>query len=278
MASQADSRDETGTGAVTAGPSGAGRTSAGLHARLLAALGPAITAGEHPPGTVLRTDELAERYEVSRTVVREAVRVLESMRLVESRRRVGVTVLPLDEWNVYDPQVITWRLAGSDRPRQLRSLTTLRSGVEPVAARLAAEHATPEQAAAVTEHALGMVATSRGGRLEEYLVHDIAFHRAVLCASGNEMFARLGEVVAAVLTGRTHHDVMFSDPRQKAVTLHVQVAEAIRERDGERAEAAMRTITVDAMAELDVLVPQNGEGGERSDARAGEKRQGVSST
>ncbi|WP_338146744.1 FadR/GntR family transcriptional regulator [Streptomyces boncukensis] len=230
------------------------RTGQGLHARLLAALGPAITAGVHPPGTVLRADELADRYEVSRTVVREAVRVLESMRLVEVRRRVGVTVLPVHEWNVYDPQVITWRLAGADRPRQLRSLTVLRSAVEPVAARLAAEQGGAQDCARITEQALGMVATSRGQQLENYLVHDVAFHRAVLRASGNEMFARLGDVVAAVLTGRTEHEVMFSDPRQEAVTLHVRVAEAIREGDGPRAESTMRTITEDALSELDVLL------------------------
>lgn len=231
----------------------AGGNGTGLHAHLLASLGPAIAAGEYPPGTVLRTEELAERFEVSRTVVREAVRVLESMRLVESRRRVGVRVLPTEQWNVYDPQVITWRLAGSDRARQLRSLTVLRSAVEPAAARLAAEHATAGECATVTEEAMGMVATSRGGQLERYLVHDVAFHRAILCASGNEMFARLGDVVAAVLAGRTRHEVMFSDPRQEAVTLHVQVAEAIRAGDGPRAEEVMRTITVDAMQELDIL-------------------------
>lgn len=227
----------------------------GLHGRLLDSLGPEITSGTHPRGTVLRTDELAERYEVSRTVVREAIRVLESMHLVESRRRVGVTVLPAHEWNVYDPQVITWRLAGSDRPRQLRSLTVLRSAVEPVAARLAAELASPADCSALTEHALGMVATSRGHQLPAYLVHDVAFHRTVLRASGNEMFARLGDVVAAVLTGRTEHEVMFSDPRPEAVSLHVTVAEAVRQGDGARAEQVMRTITEDALAELDVLVP-----------------------
>lgn len=137
----------------------------GLHAHVLGNLGPSITSGEYPPGSVLRTDELAQRFEVSRTVIREAVRVLESMRLVESRRRVGVTVRPTEEWNVYDPQVIRWRLAGADRPRQLRSLTVLRYSVEPVAAGLAARHATPEQCAALTEQALGMVATSRGQQL-----------------------------------------------------------------------------------------------------------------
>ncbi len=152
----------------------------GLHGRVLDTLGPAITAGEYPPGSVLRTDELAQHFEVSRSVMREAVRVLESMHLVESRRRVGVTVRPESEWNVYDPQVIRWRLTGADRARQLRSLTVLRSAIEPVAAGLAARYATAEQCAELTQFALGMVATSRGHQLEGYLVHDVAFHRVVL--------------------------------------------------------------------------------------------------
>ncbi|MFJ7067380.1 FadR/GntR family transcriptional regulator [Streptomyces sp. NPDC101115] len=227
----------------------------GLHPHVLTSLGLAITAGEYPPGSVLRTDELAERFEVSRTVVREVVRVLESMHLVESRRRVGVIVLPAERWNVYDPQVIRWRLAGADRPRQLRSLTVLRSAIEPVAAGLAALNATPEQCRELTEQALGMVATSRGRQLEAYLVHDVAFHRVVLNASGNEMFARLGDVVAEVLTGRTRHQVMFEDPDPAAVTLHVQVAEAVRERNAARAEELTREIAVGALKELDVLAP-----------------------
>src|SRR5690242_541807 len=159
----------------------------GLHGQVLETLGPAITAGDYPPGSVLRTDELAQRFEVSRSVMREAVRVLESMYLVESRRRVGVTVRPKSEWNVYDPQVIRWRLAGADRPHQLRSLTVLRSAIEPVAAGLAALRATPDQCAALTGAALGMVSTSRGHQLDAYLRHDIDFHRIVLNASGNEM-------------------------------------------------------------------------------------------
>lgn len=227
----------------------------GLHGHVLDTLGPAITAGEYPPGSVLRTDELAQRFDVSRSVMREAVRVLESMHLVESRRRVGVTVRPKSEWNVYDPQVIRWRLAGADRPGQLRSLTVLRSAIEPVAAGLAARHATAEQCAELTECALGMVAHSRGHRLQGYLVHDMAFHRIILTASGNEMFARLGDVVAEVLAGRTHHEVMFEDPDPAAVTLHVQVAEAVREGDAARAEELTREITVGALQELDILAP-----------------------
>ncbi|MEV1011014.1 FCD domain-containing protein [Streptomyces sp. NPDC049881] len=228
---------------------------ADLHGTLLAALGPAITGGEHPPGAVLRTDALAERFGVSRTAVREAVRVLESLRLVESRRRLGVRVRPREEWDVLAPQVIRWRMAGADRPRQLRSLTTLRSAIEPVAAGLAARLATPAQCAEVTALAMDMVATSRGGRLDAYLAHDIAFHRAVLRASGNEMFARLGDVVAEVLTARTRHGVMFPDPDPAAVTLHVRVAEAVRTGDAAGAERLTREITEGALRELDVLAP-----------------------
>jgi DNA-binding FadR family transcriptional regulator len=100
-----------------------------------------------------------------------------------------------------------------------------------------------------------MVAHSRGHKLEGYLLHDVAFHRVILDASGNEMFARLGDVVAEVLTGRTQHDVMFEDPDPAAVTLHVQVAEAVRAGDATRAEELTREITVGALQELDILAP-----------------------
>jgi DNA-binding FadR family transcriptional regulator len=227
----------------------------GLHARVLAELGPAIASGEYPPGTVLRIDELEERHGVSRTVVREAVRVLEAMHLVETRRRVGITVRPPGEWNVFDPAVIRWRLAGTDRPRQLRSLTTLRTAIEPVAAGLAARAATPEQCRELTVLAGEMAAAGRAADLRAYLVHDVAFHRVVLDASGNEMFARLGDVVAEVLTGRTEHHVMFTAPDPEAVTLHVRVAEAVRARDAQDAERLMREICVGALRELDILAP-----------------------
>jgi DNA-binding FadR family transcriptional regulator len=232
----------------------------GLHSRVLAELGPAIASGAYPPGTVLRIDELEGRYGVSRTVVREAVRVLEAMHLVETRRRVGITVRRTEEWNVFDPAVIRWRLAGADRSRQLRSLTMLRTAVEPVAAGLAAAAATPAQCRELTVLAAEMAAAGRAADLAAYLVHDIAFHRVMLEASGNEMFARLGDVVAEVLTGRTEHHVMFTAPDPEAVTLHIRVAEAVRARHAAAAESLMREICVGALRELDILAPEPEDG------------------
>src|SRR5690625_2054669 len=120
-----------------------------LHNRVLAEVGPAIAAGEYEPGAVLTLDRLAQRYGVSRTVAREAVRVLESMRLVVSRPRTGVRVRPPEEWSVYDPQLIRWRLAGADRMEQLRSLNELRAALEPGAAASAAERGAAEGRAGV---------------------------------------------------------------------------------------------------------------------------------
>ncbi|GAA2972445.1 FadR/GntR family transcriptional regulator [Actinokineospora diospyrosa] len=220
----------------------------GLPGRLLDDLGPAIVTGKYPAGAVLRTEELERAFRVSRTVVREALRVLEAMRLVSSRRRVGITVLPRTDWNLYDPRVIRWRLDGPDRAGQLRSLTELRSATEPVAAALAAARATPEQAGALT--ALAVQLRSSTHDLDAFLVHDIAFHRVLLIASGNDMFAQLGDVVDAVLTGRTHHHLMPQTPKPEAVRLHVEVAEAIAAGDPARAEAAMRAIVTEV---LDVL-------------------------
>ncbi|MCP2261755.1 DNA-binding transcriptional regulator, FadR family [Streptoalloteichus tenebrarius] len=222
----------------------------GLHGRVLDALGPAIAGGAHPAGSVLRIEELEERFACSRTVIREAVRVLESMNLVSSRRRVGLTVRPREEWNLYDPLVIRWRLAGADRAHQLRSLSELRSAVEPVAAGYAARRATAEQCGELVGLAIKLAATARARDLRAFLEHDIAFHRLVLHASGNEMFGRFHDVVGEVLTGRTEHHLMPAEPHPTAVRLHADVAQAIQCGDAERAEAAMREIVVQAMAEM----------------------------
>lgn len=223
-----------------------------LHGSVLDAVGTAITAGRLPPGTVLTLDGLCQEYAVSRSVAREAVRVLESMGLIASRRRVGLTVRERTHWNVFDPQVIRWRLAGDDRVAQLLSLSELRLGVEPVAARLAATRATPDQSRRLAEAVRDMEIQGAQGALEEYLHADQRFHRTLLEASGNEMLASLGEMVAGVLEGRTHHHLMPATPNPDAIALHDAVARAVRTQDPDGAERAMRAIideAAQAMAE-----------------------------
>ena len=227
-----------------------GVSDSGLHAGLVDRLGALVVGGELAAGQVLRAEELGERFGVSRTVVREAVRVLESMGMVHSRRRVGVTVAPRERWNVHDPRIVRWRLDGPDRAAQLRSLSELRRGVEPVAAALAADRATPQQCGELTGAVMEMAVHGRAGDLEAYLAADIRFHRALLAASGNEMLAALDQTVAEVLAGRTRHDLMPPVPEPAAIRLHADVAEAVRAGDAGAAEAAMRAILDEAAAAM----------------------------
>ncbi|UPK75593.1 FCD domain-containing protein [Nocardioidaceae bacterium SCSIO 66511] len=219
-----------------------------LHHQVLDALGASIVRGDHPAGTVWRLDELERTHQVSRTVVREAIRVLESMGVVESRRRVGIIVRSRESWRVFDPMIIRWRLSGDDRLQQLATLSQLRAAIEPAAAALAAMHATAGQCGALTAAVIGMSITGQEGDLDAYLDHDIMFHRVVLQASGNDMFAAIADTVAEVLAGRTHHDLMPTRPEVSAIRLHGDVAESIQLGKPDAAQAAMRAI-VDESAE-----------------------------
>jgi DNA-binding FadR family transcriptional regulator len=218
----------------------------GLHADLVDQLGRLVASGELAEGAVLRAEEMEARFGVSRTVVREAVRVLESMGMVASRRRIGTTVAPIAQWNVFDPQVIRWRLAGPGRDAQLRSLSELRAGFEPTAAAFAAHRATPEQCGLLTGAVMDMAVHGRSGDLEAYLAADVVFHRTLLAATGNEMLAALADVVAEVLTGRTHHGLMPATPEPAAIRLHADVAQAVQSRDAPAARRAMEAIIAEA--------------------------------
>lgn len=115
-------------------------------------LGREIVAGEHAAGSHFTLQAICERFGISRTVARETMRALEHVGLVQSGRRVGITVLEQRQWALFDPAVIRWRLAApNQRDAQLASLNELRMAVEPVAARQAAENATPQQRVEILE-------------------------------------------------------------------------------------------------------------------------------
>ncbi|MCP9272530.1 FadR/GntR family transcriptional regulator [Mycolicibacterium arenosum] len=218
------------------------------HGSLLTALGAAIVSGKYSPGQVLTLDGVGADYDLSRSVAREAIRVLESMGMVESRRRVGLTIQPAEKWNVFDPQLIRWRLEFGDRASLLTSLSELRRGFEPAAAALAARRADAHQCRIMAAAVSDMVVHGRSGDLDAYLLADKVFHRALLEASGNEMFRALNAVVAEVLTGRTHHGMMPATPNPAAIALHDDVARAIRTGDAAAAEHAMRAIIDESAA------------------------------
>lgn len=225
------------------------------HEEILAAIGRRIVSGAQPAGSVLTLDSISAEHGVSRTLSREVIRVLESMGLVESRRRVGITIQPRTRWSVFDARLIRWRLDGGERAEFLATLSELRRGFEPVAAALAAERANEHQCRILAAAVSDMSVHGRTGDLESYLLADKVFHRTLLEASGNEMFRSLTGVVNEVLAGRTHHGMMPATPNPAAIALHDDVARAIRLRDPEVAEASMRAIITEAAAAVSEETP-----------------------
>ena len=232
----------------------------GLYGHVLDQLGLAICGQELRPGVVMTIEEIEHRYGVSRSVIRESVRVLESMGLAASKRRVGVLVLPPTDWNLYDPQVIRWRLASSGRIAQLRSLNELRMAIEPEAARLAAIRSPLTNASDLMGLAGRLWAAGEAGESELFLSLDVQFHRLILVSSGNEMFAKLHSVVGEVLAGRTNYGLMPQHPHQEALQLHVDVASAIQRGAPEVAQSAMLGImqrTIDEIRHVWEVPHQN---------------------
>ncbi|WP_144712269.1 FadR/GntR family transcriptional regulator [Curtobacterium pusillum] len=211
-------------------------TGRGLHAHVLDTLGQRIVDGQLAAGSVLRPETAADEFGVSRSVVREALRVLQSLGLVEPRQRVGTQVLGIGSWELLAPTVIRWRGASPSYFDQQRELLELRLGVEPVAASLAA--GTPG-AEAVLAAASDMTDACDRDDSRAYLEADVRFHRALLEASGNAVFAHFAGTVEALLRTRTSEsrDTITRWTRDAAAR-HVAVGRALVAGDAGGASAS----------------------------------------
>ncbi len=223
----------------------------GLHGRVVDDLGRRIVSGELPPGAVIDLDELEADLEVSRTVVREAVKVLSTKGLLDSRPRLGTFVRARSEWSLLDADVMTWRDNGEPDERLISDLAEVRRIVEPQGARLAASRRTGEDVAAM---GAALERMRRSGRdLEEHVAADLAFHRAVLAASQNELLGRLEVVLEPAL--RARDALAFSAGHDDAfLPAHAAVADAIADGDPDRAEAAMAALLDTAAADTAAIL------------------------
>ncbi|MGN8048251.1 FadR/GntR family transcriptional regulator [Curtobacterium sp. 22159] len=219
--------------------------------RVLDGLGTAIVSGTLPTGHTESIDGIVARTGASRSIVREAVRVLVGLGLLSAGRRVGLRVLPARDWDVLDPRVIGWRLAGPDRDIALLELRELRRAIEPAAAAAAAAAVAAARAAHTDGASLpraleallattDRLATGAGAaprRPAAWAEADQELHRLVFELSGNAVYGRLHRVVSRALDERA---AIGPDPA--AVDLHVAVARAVADGDPTAAADAMRAI------------------------------------
>lgn len=228
------------------------QTGASVHDTVVTVLGSRILGGEYRPGDTLpREEELCDMLGVSRTSVREAVKVLSAKGLVEARRRAGVRVLPRDNWRLLDPIVLGWHPAIQDDKELVSGLLEARRIFEPAAAELAARRATAADLAAIERAVIGM-RDNIPHNLDAVCQADLSFHRGVIVASHNVVLKGLVGVLEVAL--RATFFVTNANPlmeaQSRALSAHLAVLEAIRIRDTAGARTAMNRLLDIAAADL----------------------------
>ncbi len=212
---------------------------------LLDSVGKAIVVGAYDARPFPTEADLAKQYEFSRSVTREAVKMLTAKGLLVARPRKGTSVQPARAWNLFDPDVLRWMLERKFSLDLLRQFNELRIAIEPMAAALAAEAADAGGIAAIAAGYERMVAAEAGD--DDPLEADIAFHIAVLEASANPFYAQFRDVVQTALRTSIRFTNRFKG-RTASLPQHLAVLTAIEARDAEAARAAMRALIEDVMA------------------------------
>ena len=155
------------------------------HRKIAREIGIAIVTGHRPPGDLLPGEiELAQQIGVSRSVIREALRILSAKGLLESRPKAGTRVRSRADWNLLDPDLLSWMFKGAPPLKFVRDLFQLRMIVEPAAAELAAANRSAQQLARMEQSLQAMV--RHGLSIPEGQAADQEFHRLLLEATGNE--------------------------------------------------------------------------------------------
>lgn len=212
--------------------------------RLQEAVGRAIVTGAYESERFPTEAELAAHHSVSRSVTREAVKMLTAKGLLTARPRKGTTVQPASSWNLFDTDVLRWLLEREFSLDLLRQFSELRIAIEPAAAALAARAADPAAVAAIASGYSRMEAAEAGH--DDPLESDIAFHIAVLEACGNPFYRQFRDVVSTALRTSIRFTNRFKG-RTASLPAHHAVLAAIQAGDPQAARAAMAAIIDDVV-------------------------------
>jgi DNA-binding FadR family transcriptional regulator len=211
---------------------------------MLDMLGKAIVTGHYDNQVFPTEAELAKQYDVSRSVVREAVKMLGAKGLLTARPRKGTTIQSTDRWNLFDIDVLRWLLDRKFSLTVLRQFSELREAIEPAAAALAASAHSAEGLAAIIAGFARMEAAERDE--DDPLEADIAFHVAILQASANPFYAQFRDVVTTALRTSIRFTNRFKG-RTASLPQHKAVLDAIANRQAPEAKAAMAALIADVM-------------------------------
>jgi len=221
----------------------------GLHRDVVDGLGRRIVTGALAPGDVIGdAANLSAGTPVSRTVAREAIKVLAAKGLVDSRPKVGTRVLPREFWNLLDPDVLAWSLESDEASTRYAEIYEVRAIIEPRVAALAAGRRSDDEAARLVVLLDGMNAAI--GDVDRFVSADLELHASILAAAHNDILASLAGTIRLVWNACQRMSALAPGGRGRAIAEHRAVVEAIRDRDA--AAAARSTERLIARAAGDV--------------------------
>ncbi|HYF41891.1 MAG TPA: FadR/GntR family transcriptional regulator [Ramlibacter sp.] len=224
-----------------------------VHGNTVDHLGGRIVAGHYPAGGSIPPEPLlCDELGVSRTVVREAVKSLVAKGLLSTGPKVGTRVLPADQWNWFDPDVVSWQSSAGLTRDFLRDLQELRRVLEPAAVRLAAERATPQDIAEIEAAFEGMrLAVEEGG---DYVAHDLRFHQGLLRACRNRMIVQMSKALGALLRTSFEISTTRKDGPRNSLPLHRAVLDAVIAHDPDGAEKAIMVLIDGAREDIEEVL------------------------
>lgn len=220
-----------------------GATSSGRAYAALTTLGRRIATGTYEVGATLPVEaDLASELGVSRSTIREAVRSLVTLGLLEVRTRAGTRVRPKQAWNVLNQNVLGWMTSADSEDRELiQAIDEAREIFEPHAAALAARRASRSDVAAISRGYEGMAVAVEADDAQAAIMADREFHHAILMATDNPILMAFDTAIDAVLgilfqvAAAEHWEVFRANLEN-----HRRVLEAIRDGNSEDASQAMR--------------------------------------
>jgi DNA-binding FadR family transcriptional regulator len=219
---------------------GAARRSGSVHAALADEIGSRIVRGDYPPGSILPNEaQWSQTFDVSRSAVREAIKMLMAKSLLASRPKVGSRVEPRDRWNLLDRDVLAWYATSPGRDTFMRTVQEFRYIIEPEATAFAALRRSDEQMEEISGACRAMAAATS---LEERTHADTRFHLAILRAAGNDLLVPLGVLIETAFDHLFRYVTREGDDLDHAQKLHEAIERNIRLRRPDAARNAVRRL------------------------------------
>jgi DNA-binding FadR family transcriptional regulator len=209
-------------------------------------LGTHIIQGDFDHSRFPSEAEISQRYQVSRSATREAIKMLTAKGLLASKPKQGIRILPASQWNLFDTDVLSWMLTQAPSANLLCDFMQMRLSFEPMAAALAAHNARAEQLAKIETALARMEQQKTNSTLA--VEADIDFHCAVLDASNNRFFKRLKAFSSTALRASITHTNQLKGVPSADVMAHYDVYTAIAEGDRARAQMRMQQLIAEALA------------------------------